>query len=367
MLINVDENQNKRVEELLDEGIANLEINNNIKLSSRINNKYNYKNTYNHIKFNNNIGNSKQSNNYNNNNFNNNINNISDRPKHNYIYYNGLNTDLIDNTIEALNTGLYNSDDGGYCEQNLVPKNSQNIYIKKKANYNKEEKIVNNNSKKDNGLNINNEFNNENEDINNINPSNNVDNNPIKIKNYEENSDENIYKEQMENNHPIINNENIYNVQMQNNIQNENIEFNNINNTNLTNLENNDIKEPNNEGLTTNKTSKKHRTKKAIRNYDWKEKYDEVKKLSKNILKELNIIQKENKNIEKRLDNYKNNSENVNEIKSNLLKKQINYDKINNKYKISENIRMKQIELIEKITKEMKYVKQLLFKEQGFK
>ena len=107
--------------------------------------------------------------------------------------------------------------------------------------------------------------------------------------------------------------------------------------------------------------------KKIIKNLDWKEKYDEIKKNQKSILKELTNIQKQNDNIEDRINKVKYNSENINNIKSDLLKKQINYDKLNNKFKKSENLRMKQMGLIEKITKEMKIVEQLLYKDKGFK
>ena len=345
MFINIDKNQNKKVEELLEEGIANLKIENNAAYPSRTNNIYNYQNSqYNSNYLKNTNYNLQKTDNYN-------I-NINERKKHNYIYYNGLNTDLIDNTIEALNTGLYNSDYNKNYEKKIIPNKNQNIHKKIKVENNKEKRI-NGYLQKEKDLNIS-IVNNDNKDINNININktyNNV-NNRIKIENYDEIMDENNYQEQIYNNIP-------FNI-------NDNIE--NINNINIEKNNNNNIVESNNiEDSSKNIKSKKHRTKKVIRNYEWKEKYDEVKKLSSNVLKDLRKIQRENKNLEKRLEKFKNNSENVNVIKSNLLKMQINFDKINNRYKTSENIRMRQIELIEKITKEMKNVEQLLFKEKGFK
>ena len=54
-------------------------------------------------------------------------------------------------------------------------------------------------------------------------------------------------------------------------------------------------------------------------------------------------------------------------MKNNLLKKRVNYDKMINKFKLGENIRMIQINLIDKITKEMKEIEQLTHKENELK
>ena len=202
MLINVNKNQNKKVEELLDEGIASLENENRMAYHSKVNNIYNYQNSHYNTNYlnNNNVYNMRQLDN-----FNKNFNNVNERKKHNFIYYNGLNTDLIDNTIEALNTGLCNADNNKNYKQDLIQKKKQNIYKKIKIQNSKENNI-NNNLQKDENLNINN-VSNENDNINN---TNNNDNNPIKIENYE---DENIYKEQIQNCNLINNSDNIeYNI-----------------------------------------------------------------------------------------------------------------------------------------------------------
>ena len=151
MLINVEEERNRRVEDLLDEGIENLRIN-NIKLNS-----FRIKIENNNILKNNNILNLDP--------YNYQINNVNKplkKKKNNYICYNGKNTELINNTIEALNTGLSNPENNNQensnlrknkikkkkeikteeiKKENLFKKNNSDINLNKKV-YIKENKLI---------------------------------------------------------------------------------------------------------------------------------------------------------------------------------------------------------------------------------
>jgi hypothetical protein len=118
MLINVDDSQNIKVEQLLDEGISifkktfnnGKKLNNNLYIKHDINNFQNITSIYP-------LNEKKSFNSYN-------INN-------NYITYNGQNTELINKTINALNTGLK------YLPKNTIDK-FENNNIK---NNNKKRKI----------------------------------------------------------------------------------------------------------------------------------------------------------------------------------------------------------------------------------
>ena len=175
MLINVNEEQNRRVEQLLDEGIANLRIEQN--KSERNIPSLNIKNDNFYRNYNNNSNNNNYNNylNYNSNfgNINNNYNfNIINNPfkKYNekYIYYAGRNTDLINNTIEALNTGLP-----------IVDSNNKGI-IKEKEIQNKIIEDNKDNSENNINNNLDNDLNNQNNNLINNNKDNKIDN-EIKI------------------------------------------------------------------------------------------------------------------------------------------------------------------------------------------
>jgi len=161
----------------------------------------------------------------------------------------------------------------------------------------------------------------------------------------------------------------------QNIVNNEYFEKQNYSNSNINNINNNNyIKIQDNIGkIPKNKIFKKQRTKPTIKqtkiNYEWKEKYEEIKKLNNNILKQLQKIQKENMIIEDKLngEKFESENENITAMKSYLLRRQINYDKLNNDYQISENTRVKQVALIDKLQKEIKYIKNLLLRQKGYK
>ena len=118
MLINVDDAQNIKVEQLLDEGISifkktfnnGKKLNNNLYIKHDINNFQNITSIYP-------LNEKKSVNSYN-------INN-------NYITYNGQNTELINKTINALNTGLK------YLPKNTIEKFENNTI----KNNNKKRKI----------------------------------------------------------------------------------------------------------------------------------------------------------------------------------------------------------------------------------
>lgn len=418
MLIDVNEEQNKRVEELLDEGIANLGIpidnidinipplssQNDIKYNPEDNIKLNLDNNENY-NFNYNTESSFDFINQNNFENKNKFNNDFEKKKPNCIYYGGKikNNNLINKTIDALNTGLIipsNNKRDIDKHKNEVKKNKsydncQMDHDKNGFKIKKNKKIpnlMNNKKKNDSNKNLNNdiyEYNNYNNVKANINHDiNNEDNIIINQKEYrpkdlkmnqkQTNFRNNSKNGLLKNNFSFNNNEHRLNKNsnsFQNIVNNEYFEKQNYSNSNINNINNNNyIKIQDNIGkIPKNKIFKKQRTKPTIKqtkiNYEWKEKYEEIKKLNNNILKQLQKIQKENMIIEDKLNGVKFESENENitAMKSYLLRRQINYDKLNNDYQISENTRVKQVALIDKLQKEIKYIKNLLLRQKGYK
>ena len=53
---------------------------------------------------------------------------------------------------------------------------------------------------------------------------------------------------------------------------------------------------------------------------------------------------------------FESENENISAMKSYLLRKQINYDKLNNDFQISENTRIKQVALINKLENSSKVI-----------
>ena len=418
MLIDVNEEQNKRVEELLDEGIANLGIpidnidinipplssQNDIKYNPEDNIKLNLDNNENY-NFNYNTESSFDFINQNNFENKNKFNNDFEKKKPNCIYYGGKikNNNLINKTIDALNTGLIipsNNKRDIDEHKNEVKKNKsydnyQMDHDKNGFKIKKNKKIpnlMNNKKKNDSNKNMNNdiyEYNNYNNVKANINHDiNNEDNIIINQKEYrpkdlkmnqkQTNFRNNSKNGLLKNNFSFNNNEHRLNKNsnsFQNIVNNEYFEKQNYSNSNINNINNNNyIKIQDNIGkIPKNKIFKKQRTKPTIKqtkiNYEWKEKYEEIKKLNNNILKQLQKIQKENMIIEDKLngEKFESENENITAMKSYLLRRQINYDKLNNDYQISENTRVKQVALIDKLQKEIKYIKNLLSRQKGYK
>lgn len=418
MLIDVNEEQNKRVEELLDEGIANLGIpidnidinipplssQNDIKYNPEDNIKLNLDNNENY-NFNYNTESSFDFINQNNFENKNKFNNDFEKKKPNCIYYGGKikNNNLINKTIDALNTGLIipsNNKRDIDEHKNEVKKNKsydnyQMDHDKNGFKIKKNKKIpnlMNNKKKNDSNKNLNNdiyEYNNYNNVKANINHDiNNEDNIIINQKEYrpkdlkmnqkQTNFRNNSKNGLLKNNFSFNNNEQRLNKNsnsFQNIVNNEYFEKQNYSNSNINNINNNNyIKIQDNIGkIPKNKIFKKQRTKPTIKqtkiNYEWKEKYEEIKKLNNNILKQLQKIQKENMIIEDKLngEKFESENENITAMKSYLLRRQINYDKLNNDYQISENTRVKQVALIDKLQNEIKYIKNLLSRQKGYK
>ena len=418
MLIDVNEEQNKRVEELLDEGIANLGIpidnidinilplssQNDIKYNPENNIKLNLDNNENYF-FNYNTESSFDFMNQNNFENNNKINKDLEKKKPNCIYYGGKirNNNLINKTIDALNTGLIipsnkksNIDEyKNEVKNNKSYDNYQMDHDKNRFKIKKKKKVpnlMNNKSKNDSNKNLNNgiyeynNYNNFNANINHeISNEDNIINNhkeyrPKDMKmnqkhsNYRNNSKNGLLK----NNYSFNCNENMLNKissSFQNIKNNEYFENQNYSNSNINNINNNNyIKIQDNIGkIPKNKIIKKQKIKPSIKqskiNYEWKEKYEEIKKLNNNILKQLQKVQKENMIIEDKLNEVKfeSENENISAMKSYLLRKQINYDKLNNDFQISENTRVKQVALIDKLEKEIKYIKSILLRQKGYK
>ena len=418
MIIDVNEEQNKRVEELLDEGIANLGIpidnidinilplssQNDIKYNPENNIKLNLDNNENYF-FNYNTESSFDFMNQNNFENNNKINKDLEKKKSNCIYYGGKirNNNLINKTIDALNTGLIipsnkksNIDEyKNEVKNNKSYDNYQMDHDKNRFQIKKKKKVpnlMNNKSKNDSNKNLNNgiyeynNYNNFNANINHeISNEDNIINNhkeyrPKDMKmnqkhtNYRNNSKNGLIK----NNYSFNCNENMPNKissSFQNIKNNEYFENQNYSNSNINNINNNNyIKIQDNIGkIPKNKIIKKQKIKPSIKqskiNYEWKEKYEEIKKLNNNILKQLQKVQKENMIIEDKLNEVKfeSENENISAMKSYLLRKQINYDKLNNDFQISENTRVKQVALIDKLEKEIKYIKNILLRQKGYK
>ena len=394
MLINVNKEQNRRVEELLDEGIAKLindknRINYNIPLGNKKtynynSNYFNYKKYLNGIKINNDSNNNISNYGYLSKNdikFNNVI-YPTEFKKENNINYKKKKADLINDTIDALNAGPHISpvsniqnviNLNSFSNNQKIPKNKIKN-IKSKKGFDSKQKLikkpVKNKSLDLYEKNKNNTYN--------YPLKNNIRNNIMeKINNrYNKLLD---YKKQMQ----IINatyndtlvqnnsNENLNN--NHNNTygnKNENIyRINNNNKSNLVNLTKNNSFNKNKGKMYSNSSNnlfKKTKIKKLKKENEYKVKCEIIKELNKKMLKRIEKVQKENENIKHIINDSKFGTENISEIKSDLLKNQINYDKINNKYKISEDIRIKQVDLIEKLTKEMKNVEKLLNNEKGF-
>ena len=417
MLIEVNEEQNKRVEELLDEGIANLGIpiantdinipplsfQNDIKYNPESNINLNLENNENY-NFNYNTESSFDLINQNNFENNNKIKKDSEKKKPNYIYYGGENrkNNIINKTIDALNTGLIipsnkKRDIEEYKNEDKKNKSYDNYQMGQDKNgfKNKKNKKIPNlmknkiKNKNDSNKNLNNDiyeydnFNNVNENLNHkiSNEDNIIINNmEYRPKDLKKNQKQNSYRNNsnnrlMKNNYSFNYNENKLNINS-NSFQNtENNEyFENYNNYNINNINNNNyIKIQDNIGkIPINKNFKKHRTKPKIKqskiNYEWKEKYEEIKKLNNNALKQLQKVKKENMIIEDKLNEVKfeSENENISAMKSYLLRRQINYDKLNNDFQISENTRIKQVALIDKLEKEIKYIKSILLRQKGY-
>ena len=320
MLINIDGERNKKVEELLNEGMSFIQNNiSNYKKPSNskteINTKsINYENysIENYNEYNKTINNANK------------INNTNE-----YIYYNGQNTELINNTIQALNTGL-----------NYLEKNNINNLGEKKKNYflkRAQKKLI---TKKEN---ISKNINDKKIDLKTklINKVKTPINKGIKKKSFEK-----IYSSTGYNNNLV-----------------SEINYKTLDKLNPSlNLVNN-IKPQNQKDrryLTYNKLYKRPLSIKQKNNLELKEKYQKLVSEYKSTIKQINEIKNENDTINERINEVKMKFDNLNKIRKNNLNTKKENDELRKRFTYSENIKIRQINLIQKISQEIENLKQLL-------
>ena len=329
MLINVDDEQNKIVENILDEGILTItnQISQNKKIMQRKKKKklFNPKNNkrFNSIKVDENINNNEGKNNF------------------NFIIYSGKTSELINNTITALNMGL-----------NQYQKNKISIY---NSNINKSSKKRSKNClTKKTQINLTKRNNNISNKFKNIIPNvkkafintNKIPNNNKKIKNT-------LTKER--------NLQTYFDSLIENNSTNDN--SNNIikNNKNKIHLFKKDCEEKSQKDkryLTLNGLYKKSKSLNA-KNQKLKEQYEETISECDAIKKKIKEMRNENRNAESRIKDINNKSNNLKQIKNKTLKIQKNLDQLKKIYSYNENIKLKQINLMQKLANEIGNLKNI--------
>ena len=332
MLINVDDAQNIKVEQLLDEGISifkktfnnGKKLNNNLYIKHDINNFQNITSIYP-------LNEKKSVNSYN-------INN-------NYITYNGQNTELINKTINALNTGLK------YLPKNTIEKFENNTI----KNNNKKRKISclikkapKNDRTRKNKMIL----------KNNSNKKIDIKNKLINEKQYFKNPTNNNRKKNFNTVERISNHSSI--------IQNISTIDNSIKNYNNTNsirtiIDKKDKKTNFKKNLFRNKTLNKLKNKKIkLKAKKWEEKYEEIKALCNNTKKQISDIRNNNNYIEFRINGVKDKSNNIKRIINKSIKKRKYIDELKNKNECNKDIIIKQKKLIEKISNEIDTLKHFI-------
>ena len=329
MLINVDDEQNIKVEKLLDEGIStfkttfNSEINiNNNFLNTNKNNIFQYNNKLYSLKGNH---------------------TISSYNKHKYITYNVQNTELINDTISALNTGLV-----------YLPKyENEEFKTNTVKSHNNKRKIAclsrkaPKNSRTRNNL----------ISKNNKNKKLNIKKKLINDKNHKENVNNNINRKNKYytiERHSDINHSSI----IQNISTNDNT---NHKNSIYAILDKKDKKVNLKKNLFRNKTFNKLKNKRAkSKDFKWKEKYENIDALCNKTMKQISNLKNDNNYIKFRIDSIKNKSNNIKRIKNKSKQKRNYVDKLNNKNEYNNDTIIKQKNLIEKISKEIDYLKRLI-------
>ena len=347
MLININEEQNKRVEEFLDEEISNFKKN-LIYEKEALGKKIKIKN-YEINKKNKTISNSKD------------INNEKINFKYEYISYNGQPTELINNTIDALNTGLH------YLPKSKIKKYHSNVKYenKKETNSNISKKALNKFKTFKERLsknNIGNKINLKKKIINKEEKKINY------IKNKKRKKSLNINRKSIKTLSIERNNEINYNSIIQNNSTNDNsIKISEKPNISSKNLIINNFNEKNNSNnkikfgmIRKNKIYKKPFSKNNTQNYEMKEKYEKLDSECKDTKNKIDCLRCKNKNIEIRIDELKDKYDYIKKIRSDNDKNELNLNKLDNAYKYSENIKLKQIKLIQKIANEIQDLKIIL-------
>ena len=112
--------------------------------------------------------------------------------------------------------------------------------------------------------------------------------------------------------------------------------------------------------LRKNKLYKKPSSKNQAKNKEIKEKYEKIKSECNDTKSQINSLKYQNQNIENRINEIKNKCDNIKIIRSENNKNELNLNKLDNAYKYSENIKLKQIKLIQKIANEIQDLKIIL-------
>ena len=335
MLINVDDEQNIKVEQLLDEGISvfkntfnnEKQLNNNLYIKQDINNFLNNANIY--------PLNERQS-----------VNKYYS--KNNFITYNGQNTELINNTIEALNTGLK------YLSKNTI----KNFKTNTINNNNKKRKISSLIKKAPkiyrtgkNKMILNNKGN----------KNTNIKNKLINEKKYFKNPTNNNRKKNFNTVERISNHSSI--IQNISTIDNSIKNYNNKNTNSIyTIMDKKDKKTNFKKNLFRNKNFNKLENKKSkLKPKKWEEKYEKVKALCNITRKQISDLRNDNDYIEFRINEIKDKSNNIKKIiKNRAIKKKKYIDELNNKNEYNKDIIIQQKNLIEKISKEIDDLKHFI-------
>ena len=284
----IEEEQNKKIDEILNEGLSNFEENIFFRKKKFTNDKNNNRNYFRTC--------AGKKNNFldydNNNNF---FKNIKSNQKPQIIYYDGKSSNLIKSTIEALNIGLYKPNKNKKLKSKR--RNIKGNLIQKYKSFNKLNSIFFIENEKNNSI---------------------IDNNIKKF------STQNL---------------------------NNKITYDNI-------IEDTKISDEEDETKIKSKNLvKTKKPKKIYKNFEYKEKYNKVKKEYKNIKTQLKKVQKSNKKLDERIKKFNYKLAHQNEIKDEAVKIQDYNDELRQKNIYSENIRIKQLKLIEKLSREISELK----------
>lgn len=335
MLININEAQNKQVEEFLDEGLLKFKQNMNyqLKISEKEGEQKKYQNFIN-------AENEKIIEK----NINNNIKNLNSE----YITYKGISTELINNTIQALNTGLYflntkqiKRNKIKYNQSKDKTRKFNNSIKKAPKNYKTFNKRIEKNSIKKK-----------------INLKKKLINKPaiknIKLKKRNKSFD--VNRKSINTLSIQRNNEINYSSIFQNNSTNDNsIKTNKLNK--IIKKENKDFVDSKYTTIKPNIVFKNNNSKKSMNTFESIEKYETLNSELENTLKKIKILKIGNKNYEIRLENVKNKSINMKKIRNKNKTNEMNLNRLKKDFDYSESIKMKQINLMNKISSEIENLK----------
>ena len=289
------------------------------------------------------------------------IKNVSKNIKYEYIPYNGKSTELINCTIKALNTGLFY-----LSKSNIKEYNSNTIQTK-----NNHSKFENSNKKAVKSLKNMNERITKNVAKHKINLKKKLINKPsknikhIKIKrrnkscifNFNNNKKSNNTTLSIERNNEISYNSIIQNIStLDNSFKTRNINKNKIH-SDFSIFKKDDERKNSIEKNSLKYNSISHKDRKQSKYLEFKEKYNKINSECNDTKNQIEKMKNENNNIKFRIENVNKKFLNIKQIRSDNFKNEMNLNKLKNNYDYSENIKMKQINLIQKISKEIKELK----------